>query len=162
MNGNQYERKYDPAEIAAIAWAAHDAGKSPAQAVALQVRIDPRSASTLMSRLRKEGVVLPYQRTDMIDLNPEEPPVLERLEYELATREPWMERSACRGLDPNLFFPERGQPTETAKGVCGECPVREDCLDYSIRTRQVWGVWGGTSERERRGLRREARTVRVA
>ncbi len=153
-----YRQNYDYQQVADIAWAAHHDGASPGLRLAAEYGITDAYANALLSRVRKAGYPVPYTRPDMAEgLAP-----VERLEYEIATREPWMEDAACRGLNPSLFFPERGQPTETAKGACGESPVREDCLDYSIRTRQVWGVWGGTSERERRGLRREARTVRVA
>lgn len=41
-----------------------------------------------------------------------------------------------------------------AKEVCGECPVKVDCLDYALETNQDSGIWGGTSEEERRTLRR--------
>jgi WhiB family redox-sensing transcriptional regulator len=149
---------YDYQRVADLAWEAHHDGVSAGLRVAAEYDLAESAARELLTRVRRAGFPVPYVRQDLAD---GAIPV-ERLEYEIAQREPWMEDAACRGLNPSLFFPERGQPTETAKGVCGECPVREDCLDYSIRTRQVWGVWGGTSERERRGLRREARTVRVA
>jgi WhiB family transcriptional regulator, redox-sensing transcriptional regulator len=69
----------------------------------------------------------------------------------------WWELAACRQADPELFFPvsetgpARGQVT-AAKAVCTGCGVRQHCLDYALATRQVHGVWGGTSEHERRGL----------
>lgn len=149
---------YDYQRVSDLAWEAHHDGVAPSFRIAAEYDLTESYARHLLTRARRAGFSVPYVRQDLVDgATP-----VERLEYEVAQREPWMEDAACRGLDPSLFFPERGQPTETAKGVCGECPVRDDCLDYSIRTRQVWGVWGGTSERERRGLRREARTVRVA
>lgn len=76
------------------------------------------------------------------------------------THEPWVLRSACSGLAgaSSLFFPEQGQPTEAAKAVCATCPVREECLAYALRTVQRHGIWGGTSERERRQMRRLAKS----
>ena len=65
-----------------------------------------------------------------------------------------LDHAACKGLDPRLFFPERGESTAEAKAVCAACPVRADCLDWAIATTQKWGIWGGTSERERHRLRR--------
>lgn len=62
----------------------------------------------------------------------------------------WRERAKCRGLDPELFFPRKGETAGAAKAVCATCDVRDEC--YAIAERQ--GVWGGTSERERRGKRR--------
>ena len=61
--------------------------------------------------------------------------------------------AACRGADPDLFFPERGESAEPARQVCAQCPVREPCLDYAIANTIVHGIWGGLSERERRALR---------
>ena len=63
--------------------------------------------------------------------------------------------AACRGCDPNLFFPERGVSTDEAKKVCKGCPVRAECLEFALVNVEKFGVFGGTSERERRRLRRE-------
>lgn len=71
------------------------------------------------------------------------------------TREPWTARGACRGADTAVFFTEQGEATRPAKEVCAGCPVREECLDYALRNGERHGVWGGTSERERRRMRRE-------
>lgn len=79
------------------------------------------------------------------------------------TPEPWMARAACAGADTNLFFPERGESTSEAKAICASCPVAGDCLDYALRTNQRHGIWGGTSERDRRRSRRaEARRATKA
>ncbi|MEU1202084.1 WhiB family transcriptional regulator [Streptomyces sp. NPDC005813] len=75
----------------------------------------------------------------------------------------WRESAACRSVDPDLFFPigNTGPAVlqiEEAKAVCRACPVREACLRWALDTGQAIGVWGGTSEAERRALaRREAR-----
>lgn len=69
----------------------------------------------------------------------------------------WMKWAACRGLDPNLFFPEKGDGSRGVKDVCRPCPVRQECLDYAIETSQWKGVWGGTTERERKAIRRNRR-----
>ena len=58
------------------------------------------------------------------------------------------------GVDPDLFFPERGASTREAKEVCRGCVVREDCLEYALANGEKFGIWGGLSERERRRLRR--------
>jgi WhiB family transcriptional regulator, redox-sensing transcriptional regulator len=65
---------------------------------------------------------------------------------------PWAVRAACAGGDPDLWFPERGESRQLAKAVCEGCPVRVECLDYAVRWRIVFGVWGGLSEGERRRL----------
>jgi WhiB family transcriptional regulator, redox-sensing transcriptional regulator len=66
----------------------------------------------------------------------------------------WFQRASCMGVDPDLFFPERGASTREAKEVCRGCPVCEDCLEYAIVVAEKHGVWGGKSERERRVIRR--------
>src|ERR1700712_810416 len=67
----------------------------------------------------------------------------------------WQERANCLGVDPDLFFPERGASTKEAKGVCGGCEVRMEGLEYALRHGEKFGIWGGMSERERRRIRRQ-------
>lgn len=63
----------------------------------------------------------------------------------------WMVRAACRGTDPDLFFPGSGEPADEATAVCGRCPVREPCGEYG---RDMAGIWGGLRPRERKAGRR--------
>ncbi len=67
----------------------------------------------------------------------------------------WQDLANCRGADPDLFFPERGASTRTAKGICRECSVRNECLEFAIVSSEKFGIWGGMSERERRKIRRQ-------
>ncbi|SEG87319.1 WhiB family transcriptional regulator, redox-sensing transcriptional regulator [Actinacidiphila yanglinensis] len=72
----------------------------------------------------------------------------------------WRKQAQCRGEDPELFFPVSSagsgmMQTEKAKSVCRRCPVREQCLEWALENGQ-YGVWGGLSEDERRGMRRRA------
>ena len=71
----------------------------------------------------------------------------------------WRARAICRDTDPDLFFPigTTGHALvqiDRAKQVCGECPVRVECLEFALDTNQDSGIWGGTSEEERRIMRR--------
>jgi WhiB family redox-sensing transcriptional regulator len=68
----------------------------------------------------------------------------------------WQEQANCLGVDPDLFFPERGASTREAKSVCGSCEVRVECLEYALSHAEKFGIWGGLSERERRRLKRRA------
>lgn len=68
----------------------------------------------------------------------------------------WQNQAACRGMDSSVFFhphDERNSAREdritAAKAVCRRCPVIAQCLDYSIRVREPYGIWGGLSEAER-------------
>ena len=67
----------------------------------------------------------------------------------------WQDQANCLGVDPDLFFPERGASTREAKEVCRGCVVRMDCLEYALVNGEKFGIWGGLSERERRRLRRQ-------
>jgi WhiB family redox-sensing transcriptional regulator len=67
----------------------------------------------------------------------------------------WQENANCLGVDPDLFFPERGASTREAKAVCRGCEVRGDCLEYALAHGEKFGIWGGLSERERRRVRRQ-------
>ncbi|RAY12549.1 WhiB family transcriptional regulator [Actinomadura craniellae] len=70
--------------------------------------------------------------------------------------------AACRTEDPELFFPvgtlrPAEEQTRRAAEVCRGCPVRVECLDYALATRQRHGVWAGTTGEERDRLYRRAR-----
>ncbi|MDX3770668.1 WhiB family transcriptional regulator [Streptomyces sp. NBC_01707] len=76
--------------------------------------------------------------------------------------ENWRTQAACRGEDPDLFFPIGSTgpalvQTEEAKAVCRGCPVRELCLEWAMEHGQDSGVWGGLGEAERRALKRRTR-----
>ena len=79
-----------------------------------------------------------------------------------ATAPAWQRQANCMGVDPDLFFPERGASTREAKEVCRGCVVREDCLEYALANGEKFGIWGGLSERERRKIRRRRALERRA
>ncbi len=74
--------------------------------------------------------------------------------------EDWHALANCLGVDPDLFFPERGASTREAKEVCRGCVVREACLEYALVNGEKFGIWGGMSERERRRIRRQRAIAR--
>ena len=74
----------------------------------------------------------------------------------------WMSRGACRGEDPELFFPiATAGPAlaqvRAAKVICSRCPVQPNCLSYAPVTGQDHGIWGGTTSEERWPARRRRR-----
>jgi WhiB family redox-sensing transcriptional regulator len=71
----------------------------------------------------------------------------------------WQVNARCTEVDPEIFFPERGGSSRAARAVCADCKVRLECLEYALNNKEQFGIWGGTSERERRRLRKE-RTLR--
>ena len=69
----------------------------------------------------------------------------------------WRQHAACRGVDPDIFYPVSDEEAEAAKAVCAQCTVREMCLEYALMSRERDGVWGGATERERRRIIRQRR-----
>ncbi|WP_285774588.1 WhiB family transcriptional regulator [Microtetraspora sp. NBRC 13810] len=71
----------------------------------------------------------------------------------------WIEKAACRDLDPEIFFPIGAAPAVSqlrqARRICGACSVRGQCLRYALETGQQAGIWGGATEGERRAMREE-------
>lgn len=62
----------------------------------------------------------------------------------------------CAEVDPERWYPTVGGSTRRAVKVCATCPLIDECLDYALHHEDgLWGVWGGTSERQRRRLRAE-------
>nr|WP_316044726.1 WhiB family transcriptional regulator [Acidiferrimicrobium sp. IK] len=71
----------------------------------------------------------------------------------------WRDNASCRDTDPDLFFPigttgPAIEQIESAKRVCCACEAQEACLEFALATNQESGIWGGTSEEERRKLRK--------
>lgn len=64
----------------------------------------------------------------------------------------WQDDAACRGEDPDLFFPERGcvghAKLRQAQAICEGCAVRSDCLEYALHHGENAGVWGGLSGKQ--------------
>ena len=72
----------------------------------------------------------------------------------------WRHKASCRSVDPDLFFPVGTtgmalDQIEQAKAVCHSCEARPACLEFALSTNQESGVWGATSEDERRKLRKQ-------
>ncbi len=73
--------------------------------------------------------------------------------------EDWRDEAACRNADLEFFFPIgvtgiAVDQIDAAKRVCQMCDAVEPCLEFALATNQESGVWGGTSEEERRKLRK--------
>ncbi len=71
----------------------------------------------------------------------------------------WRKAAACRETDPDLFFPVGTtgpaiDQIESARCICHTCDAIEACLDFAITTNQEAGIWGGTSEEERKQIRK--------
>ena len=71
-------------------------------------------------------------------------------------RASWQDQALCAETDSEAFFPDKGGSTRAAKRVCSACEVSAECLEYALAHDERFGIWGGTSEHERRRLRRVA------
>lgn len=71
------------------------------------------------------------------------------------TEETWRQGALCAQIDVgDAFFPDtQGENSKEAKSICNACEVKEPCLQYALR-RSEWGIWGGTTARERQIMRR--------
>lgn len=71
----------------------------------------------------------------------------------------WWGLSSTFPFDVSLFFPDDGHKhkAKLARRICATCPVAPDCLEYALDNFIRDGIWGGTSERERRVLQRQRR-----
>jgi len=77
----------------------------------------------------------------------------------------WRLRAACRGEDPDLFYPEPGDASLRipALRVCARCSVRETCLRVALDTGDVeFGIRGGMAARTRKRLLAEQGRVAAA
>jgi hypothetical protein len=95
----------------------------------------------------------PWTREDVDELNELYGALADAVD---ARRQPWRAKASCRapGVPTEVFFRARGESLDVARGFCSRCPVRAECLASGLSERL--GVWGGTSDRERRKLRSEA------
>jgi WhiB family redox-sensing transcriptional regulator len=69
----------------------------------------------------------------------------------------------CAGMSPSVFVPRQPRryadsDLAAAKAACRRCPYMGECLEYAMElTPPPVGVWGGTTEEERRLMRRARR-----
>lgn len=66
----------------------------------------------------------------------------------------WVERAACIAADNTVFFPTRSGNSNTAEAlrICRTCVVATECLDHALTAPEQFGVWGGTTQWERRDM----------
>ena len=146
---------YDYTEVTEVANAAYGAGERISAALAARYSISESNARVLVSKIRRAGYDIPFERLPQRANEGERIPAMV---YErIAKPEPWKQYGACTTADPDLFFPKRGGDTDKAKAICASCQCRKACLEYALRHGEKFGIWGGLSERERRVLRRAVR-----
>jgi WhiB family redox-sensing transcriptional regulator len=77
---------------------------------------------------------------------------------------PSLPRAACLGMDPRLFYPDRGDADTVARAVavCASCPEKAPCREWAVAHPAERGVWGGTTDLARRRIRANGGRVVVA
>ncbi len=76
--------------------------------------------------------------------------------YELEGKTGFRMAGPCAQTDPEAFFPEKANQTRLVKKVCSGCEVRAQCLDYALDNDEQFGIWGGLTELERRGIKKRS------
>lgn len=79
------------------------------------------------------------------------------LRWEAEERAAWKNLAACAETDPEIFFPDKGGSAQPAKSVCAGCEVSAQCLADAVSRGETWGIWGGRTAHERRGLSKPRR-----
>jgi WhiB family transcriptional regulator, redox-sensing transcriptional regulator len=69
----------------------------------------------------------------------------------------WRDRALCATSEsPDDWFPDHGRQPERVRlrveRTCAACPVRAECLAYAVENGERYGIWGGMTEEERRGV----------
>lgn len=72
---------------------------------------------------------------------------------------PWVIDARCAEVGGDLWYATntKGGPTREnlmAKRICDDCPVKQQCLDWALENNERYGIWGGATPRERRGMRK--------
>lgn len=79
-----------------------------------------------------------------------------KLPTPVTTEWDWQLRAQCRSMPVAMFFPPQGLRGARLRGaelyakqVCGQCPVRAQCLQHALAAGEPFGIWGGTTALER-------------
>lgn len=66
---------------------------------------------------------------------------------------PWQDRAACKGVDPERWYPSKGQTAKEGRAICATCPVIAQCLAHALERPETHGIWGGANQRTLRRMR---------
>lgn len=72
----------------------------------------------------------------------------------------WYEDAACADMDTEAFHDSSPDAVAAAKAVCADCPAIAQCRDLAVTDPQLFGVWGGQTEKERAVARRQGAPVK--
>jgi WhiB family redox-sensing transcriptional regulator len=69
-------------------------------------------------------------------------------------RPAWQQQAACKGVGVDAFVIGKGG-RYSRRELCDGCSVRQECLEAALADPELVGLWGGTTEGERREIRRQ-------
>lgn len=70
----------------------------------------------------------------------------------------WRDDALCSEIgDDTLWYPGTGDAGAAgkARGICNNCAVMPECLEYALEHNEKWGIWGGSTPGERRKIIRK-------
>jgi len=75
----------------------------------------------------------------------------------------WQTHGACKDHPELTWYPSHGESQTSQEAICDECPVRVRCLLFAIDQNEVddFGIWGGTSAKQRTKIRRRLGRTRT-
>lgn len=111
--------------------------------------------------LAQEWTAVEVERVGTHDAVASDLDIVAELHRLVASRPQWMRDALCRedAYSGVNFYPTLGEDAEPAKQVCSRCAVRDECADYGMD--EQFGIWGGLSAVQRKGLRRRQRPART-
>ena len=72
----------------------------------------------------------------------------------IVVTESWKEHAACKGVDINTFFSGTAAKVNAVERYCSKCLVSDLCLNEAMTSTRVFGIWGGTTHRDRLRMRK--------
>lgn len=64
----------------------------------------------------------------------------------------WMDSALCKKYKDINFFAEDNVNIKKSLEICKKCTVAVECLKYSIEENEAYGIWGCSTQRERRKI----------
>lgn len=76
---------------------------------------------------------------------------------------PDLSRALCREVGVEFFYPDEDNPRDitmysAARKICSNCEVKDECLEWAVK-HENFGMWGGTTPRERATIRRKRNII---
>lgn len=137
-----------------------------AAAQARQILSQPSAVSYLMSKAQANSRYTGFKRDEaLVKMDRLAGKLLGwvSLRRLLTMQADWRDDAACRKVDPELFFGLKDEMSEVeaerARAVCADCISRLHCLKWAVEQPEIYGMWGGHTETERRNLSKDTRIM---